>query len=127
MVEAINTSLFLAINASAAPYPGLVALARLSTDLPLYLVVVIVAGLWAWGPRDRRGALLATGLGLGVSLALAFIIAALWHIRDRRIWAWATCWYFMSPRRPSRATMRPSSGRSAPASSPPGPGAAGAG
>ena len=79
MVEAITISPFLGINASDAPLPGLVALARPSTDLPLYLVVAVIAGSWIWGPRDRRGALLATGLGLGMSLTLAFTVLVLWH------------------------------------------------
>jgi undecaprenyl-diphosphatase len=79
MLDTINTTLFLTLNASATPDPRLVGLARFLAVVPTWLTAAVVAGLWVWGAPGKRGALLATGLGLAVSLALAFAIAALWY------------------------------------------------
>jgi undecaprenyl-diphosphatase len=79
MLETVNTTFFLILNAPATPNPWLVDLARYLAVVPIWLAVAIVAGLWVWGAPGKRGALLAAGSGLVVSLALAFVIVGLWY------------------------------------------------
>lgn len=78
LLEHINHQVFLAINAGPDTPTWLLGFARLIATAPLFLLPPILLGLWCWGDRAKRGALLrALGVTL-FALLMGFLIGALW-------------------------------------------------
>ncbi|MDE1949269.1 MAG: phosphatase PAP2 family protein [Burkholderiales bacterium] len=77
-MEALDRSLFLALNADISSPPWLLDAARwLAADL-VYLVPLLLTALWLWGSRvDRRAALTAFTSAL-LALALGQAIGWVW-------------------------------------------------
>jgi undecaprenyl-diphosphatase len=78
MIE-MNKEIFLALNAGADPSAWAVLLARLMAIAPVLAAGLILAGLWVWGNRARRGPLLATITGLLTAFLLTAPFAFLWY------------------------------------------------
>ncbi len=78
-MEAWNTTLFLALNAPAAPDGGTIAFARVSAEYLVYLAALLAVCLWVRGSGEQRGALVSVGVGLLASLAISSIIGLLWY------------------------------------------------
>lgn len=77
-MERLNILLFSAINASDEA-PGIViALARFSAQWLVYLSIFTIVALWIWAAPSRRGALLATGLSLGLGMGINQAVGLLW-------------------------------------------------
>jgi undecaprenyl-diphosphatase len=77
-MERLNILLFSTINASDGA-PGIViAVARISAQWLVYLSILMIVALWVWAAPSRRGALLATGLSLGLGLGLNQAVGLLW-------------------------------------------------
>jgi undecaprenyl-diphosphatase len=78
LLEAVNQSLFLSINATPDTPAGLIHLAQLVATVPLFLLPLAL--LWLWCRDDPRGrsALLRALLVMATGLALAQIIGLLW-------------------------------------------------
>jgi len=66
----LNSSLFLAINASAQPGALAFLFAQLMANAPLLLAPALLAGLWFWGRPARRAGLIATGFGVFAGQAI---------------------------------------------------------
>jgi len=69
-----NTTLFLFLNAASEPGAMGRGLAETLAIAPILLAPALLTGLWIWGPRSSRAALIATALGVfagqGINLAL---------------------------------------------------------
>lgn len=79
MIDALNTELFLALNASAAPNAATVIFATLAAQGFIYLVPLLAITLWVWGSPKKRGVLVATGVALLASLATSWVISLLYY------------------------------------------------
>lgn len=75
----LNDHLFLLLNASAAPSPLLVDFAKVTAEQLIYLLPVLLAVLWIWGPRKRRTGLVATAIAAGLALGANQLIGLLWY------------------------------------------------
>lgn len=79
MLATLNHHLFLAVNASAQPDPLTVAIAAFAASWLVYGAAALVPVLWVRGRQDRRGALLATVLGVSAALAMNQLLGLLWY------------------------------------------------
>ncbi|MCP1625753.1 phosphatase PAP2 family protein [Pseudomonas nitroreducens] len=77
-LEALNQSLFLAINATPDTPAGLIHLAQLVATVPLFLLPLTLLWLWCRGDSTRRDALLRAALVMAAGLTLAQVIGLLW-------------------------------------------------
>lgn len=78
-MEALNTHLFLLMNASAHPSPLVVALARVLADGLVWLVPLLLVAGWLWGDEQHRKVMLeATATGL-MGLLLNQLIGLAWQ------------------------------------------------
>ncbi|MBI1201893.1 MAG: phosphatase PAP2 family protein [Rhodopseudomonas sp.] len=75
---ALNSQLFLLINASAQPYPTTVGLAELAASGVIFLVPILLVGLWIWGDPKRRPGLVATAIAATVALSANQLLGLLW-------------------------------------------------
>ena len=73
----MNSSLFLAINASTQPDALSFLLARLLANAPPLLAPALLAGLWFWGAPARRAGLIATGAGVFAGQAVNWFLGQL--------------------------------------------------
>ncbi len=73
-----NTALFLMLNSASQPAAMWQALAEALAAAPLLLVPVSLAGLWIWGPRVRRAALIATGAGVFAGQGVNLLLGLAW-------------------------------------------------
>lgn len=72
-----NIALFHLINAPAGTPDWAVQSAVILASWPIGVSIALVSGLWIWGVRKGRAALVASGAGLLVALAIAMLIAGL--------------------------------------------------
>lgn len=79
MLTGLNHRLFLAINASSHSDPIVVETAVFLASWLIYVLAALVPALWIWGRQDRRGALLATVLGVFLALGLNQLLGMLWY------------------------------------------------
>lgn len=68
MLEALNRSLFLSLNASDHPSAVLLALALGMGQWLIYAIPALLLGLWLWDARGSRGTVLVAALALLVAL-----------------------------------------------------------
>jgi len=78
-----------AVHPERAPVPGpqrfgaprcvTVALAGFAASWLVYAAAALVPALWVWGRWDARGALLATVLGVSVTLGINQLLGLLWY------------------------------------------------
>lgn len=94
VLEALNQALFLKINAGTGTAGWLIGAARFIADDLIYLIPVLLAGMWLWGNRDNRSVAVRAFLTAMLGLGLNQIVGALWpHPRPFAIGlgqAWAT-------------------------------------
>lgn len=94
VLEALNQALFLKINAGAGTPHWLIDAARFIADDLIYLIPVLLAGMWLWGNRDNRCVAVRAFLTAMLGLGLNQIAGAVWpHPRPFAIGlgqAWAT-------------------------------------
>ena len=67
-MERINTLLFALINAGASPNPVLLGFARAAAVGGVYAVAIVPLILWLGGSTKRRGAVLATLIGVAAAM-----------------------------------------------------------
>lgn len=94
MLEALNRALFLKINAGTGTPPWLIDVAKFIADDLIYLIPVLLAGIWLWGQRESRNVVMRAFLTAMLGLGLNQIVGALWpHPRPFAIGlghAWAS-------------------------------------
>ena len=77
MLQHLNDTVFLVINASPEASSTVVAIARVIAEGSVPLAALIIAGLWIWSDRRQRAAVLtaviAVLVGLGIDQAIGFI------------------------------------------------------
>lgn len=82
MLEALNTSLFLWINATPESPQWLITLATLIARDVIYIIPLAAAALWLWGPKEQVGSqrvlVLKTGIALAYALTLSWCIGNLY-------------------------------------------------
>lgn len=81
MMEALNRSLFLSINAGAESPGWLIGLATFFARDLIAIVPLLIIGLWLWGPRSQltsqRVVVAKTGVALLYALSIAWCLAQL--------------------------------------------------
>lgn len=94
VLEALNQALFLKINGGTGTARWLIDTARFIADDLIYLIPVLLAGVWLWGNHDRRRVAVRAFMTAMLGLGLNQIVGALWpHPRPFAIGlgqAWAT-------------------------------------
>ncbi len=73
-----NRSLFLLLNASAAPSPPVVLAAKFLAADVIFLAMALLVGLWVRGRPEKRAALLATVLATLAGLGVNQLLGMLW-------------------------------------------------
>jgi hypothetical protein len=71
-MSALNTAIFLKLNAAPDAPHWLEFLAQATAVIPVGMAAAVLVGLWIWGNPARRGPLLAVAAGL----IMAFILTA---------------------------------------------------
>jgi undecaprenyl-diphosphatase len=79
ILEAWNRAVFLGLNAPDHPAPILVAIAIDLAQWTIFLVPVLLAGMWLWSNRGNRPGLLLTFCGGELALGINQIAAMLWY------------------------------------------------
>lgn len=81
MMEEINRSLFLLLNANGDSPRWLIALATLIARDVIFIVPLLIVALWLWGPRSRltsqRVLVIKTGMALIYALAISWCLGHL--------------------------------------------------
>ncbi len=77
-MEQLNLFLFSLINASDQAPDFTIAVAGFAAQWLVYVAILVVALLWVWAVPGRRGALLASGLGLCLAMGLNLAAGLLW-------------------------------------------------
>jgi len=78
-IEEFNRQLFLSLNASPETSVLMLGAAKFIANDLIFLIPLLLAGLWLWGDLPRRGAVLKAVLAMAVSLGGSFLIGLLWH------------------------------------------------
>ncbi|WP_269502047.1 undecaprenyl-diphosphatase [Burkholderia sp. IMCC1007] len=77
-MQNLNLTLFSAINAGAAPNPGVARLAIFAADWLVYALPVMLLLTWIFGERPTRRQAVEAGVGACVALALAQVLGHFW-------------------------------------------------
>lgn len=77
-IEAVNRALFLMLNATEGSAPALISFAKVIADTAIYLIPMLLMGLWFKGGRDGRDSALQALVVALVALGLAQIMVHLW-------------------------------------------------
>ncbi len=81
MMDELNRSLFLLINADGRSPEWLIALATFIARDLIAIVPLLIVGLWLWGPRSQltsqRVLVVKTGIALLYALAISWCLAQL--------------------------------------------------
>lgn len=77
-IEALNRQIFLFINANDSTSVWLLDLARVLAKDTLFLLPLLLAGLWLWGGDARRRLAVKAIVVTAVSLAAGCILGLLW-------------------------------------------------
>lgn len=81
MMDALNRTLFLWINAMPDSPPWLLSLATFIAKDLIAIVPLIIVALWFWGPHDRvhsqRALVLKTGIALLYALSISWCVGQL--------------------------------------------------
>lgn len=77
-MQNLNLTLFSAINAGAAPQPGVAKLAIFAADWLVYAIPAMVLLTWLFGVRTTRRQAIEAGVGACVALALAQVLSHFW-------------------------------------------------
>lgn len=77
-MEELNHSLFLLINASAHPAPGMLFMATAVAQWLMYGVPLLLTGLWLWGGRESRTAAVTAVLTILLGLGCNVLIGIVW-------------------------------------------------
>lgn len=77
-MEELNTSLFLLINAGDFPAPAVFLLMTFLAKWLIYGVPLLLAGMWFWGGREARAAVLMSSVTLGIALTLNLLLGMVW-------------------------------------------------
>jgi undecaprenyl-diphosphatase len=76
-LEAFNQALFLAINGTPATLAWQIGIALLIADYLIYLIPLLLVGLWLWGNDAQRSlaiqACLVTMLGVGANQLIGLV------------------------------------------------------
>jgi len=77
-MQNLNFTLFSAINAGAAPQPGVAPLAVFAADWLVYAIPAMLLLTWLFGIRSTRRQAIEAGLGACAALALAQVVSHFW-------------------------------------------------
>ncbi|MBM2765541.1 undecaprenyl-diphosphatase [Burkholderia anthina] len=77
-MQNLNLTLFSAINAGAAPNPGVARLAIFAADWLVYALPVMLLLTWIFGERPTRRQAIEAGVGTCLALLLAQVIGHFW-------------------------------------------------
>lgn len=77
-MDTLNTQLFLWLNASSQPSPGLLWLTTLLAEWLIYALPLLLAGLWLSGQRQQREAAVTATLCVLFALGCGQLIGLLW-------------------------------------------------
>ncbi|NHL67856.1 undecaprenyl-diphosphatase [Burkholderia ambifaria] len=77
-MQNLNLTLFSAINAGAAPHPGVARLAIFAADWLVYALPAMLLLTWIFGERATRRQAIEAGVGACVALALAQVLGHFW-------------------------------------------------
>ncbi|CAN0627673.1 undecaprenyl-diphosphatase [Burkholderia multivorans] len=77
-MQNLNFTLFSAINAGAAPQPGVARLAIFAADWLVYVIPAMLLLTWLFGIRSTRRQAIEAGLGACAALALAQVVSHFW-------------------------------------------------
>jgi undecaprenyl-diphosphatase len=75
----LNHQLFLVLNASDGASPTTISVAQVLADDVIYLVPVVLIGLWVWGRSSARAGLLATAIAGPLALLANQAIGLFWY------------------------------------------------
>ena len=75
----LNHQLFLALNASGNASPLTIRAAEVLANDVIYLVPLLLVGLWVWGRQSVRAGLLATAVMAAIALAANQVIGQFWY------------------------------------------------
>lgn len=78
VLEALNRSLFLKINAGTSTAPWLIDAAKFIGNDLIYLIPMLLLGMWLWGSRESRNVAARAFLTAMLGLGLNQIVGALW-------------------------------------------------
>lgn len=78
-MDALNISLFLALNAPAEPSGFMLAMALFGARWLVYVAALAMVAMILVGPRSARGGFIATCVGAIAGLTVNFIIRHLWY------------------------------------------------
>ncbi|EDT43643.1 undecaprenyl-diphosphatase [Burkholderia ambifaria] len=77
-MQNVNLTLFSAINAGAAPHPGVARLAIFAADWLVYALPAMLLLTWIFGERPTRRQAIEAGVGTCAALALAQVLGHFW-------------------------------------------------
>ncbi|EMN1926252.1 undecaprenyl-diphosphatase [Burkholderia ambifaria] len=77
-MQNLNLTLFSAINAGAAPHPGVARLAIFAADWLVYALPAMLLLTWIFGERATRRQAIEAGVGTCVALAFAQVLGHFW-------------------------------------------------
>lgn len=93
-IEAANRKLFLYLNASPMIPGYILQAAKLLANGLIFLVPLLLAGLWFWGNDERRNAVLKAIVVTIISLGIGFAIGIVWfHARPMALGLGNTYFY----------------------------------
>ncbi|MCE9507410.1 MAG: phosphatase PAP2 family protein [Alphaproteobacteria bacterium] len=78
-IETLNRQLFLSLNAAPETAGWLIALAKFAANGLIFLLPLLLAGLWLWGNDSRRSSALRAIFTAAASLGVNFLIGMLWY------------------------------------------------
>jgi len=78
VLETLNRAIFLKINAGTGTPPWLIDAASFIADDFIYLIPVLLAGMWLWGKRESRNVAMRAFLTAMLGLGLNQIVGMLW-------------------------------------------------
>jgi undecaprenyl-diphosphatase len=76
---ALNSHLFLLINASATASPIKVMLAEIIASELIYSIPLVLLALWIWGEADKRAGLASTTIASALAFGANQLVGLLWY------------------------------------------------
>jgi undecaprenyl-diphosphatase len=78
-IETVNRQLFLFLNAAPETPGWVIGLAKFIASGLIFLVPLLLAGLWLWGNDSRRSSALKAVFVMAISLGVNYLIGMLWY------------------------------------------------
>jgi undecaprenyl-diphosphatase len=79
MLDSLNTTLFLWLNAPATPNPVIFVIARVSAAWAIYAIALLMVLLWIRGGMAMRNRLFFAGLSAALGLSVNLTISSLYY------------------------------------------------